>query len=91
MEYTIEDYKRTSGNIFSTSDGNKYVHSKHMDKYMLNALISNRLPRHEHVEQGNKSNHCPEESQITVLRFTRLMFINLKRNANLLPNILKQI
>ena len=33
MEYTIEEYKRTSGNIFCTPDG-KYVQSKHMEKYI---------------------------------------------------------
>ena len=34
MEYTIEEYKRTSGNIFCTPDGNKYIQSKHMEKHI---------------------------------------------------------
>ena len=28
MEYTIEDFKRTTGRVFTTSDGHKYIKSK---------------------------------------------------------------
>ena len=34
MEYTVEEYRRTVGKIYTTSDGHKYIHSKIMEKYI---------------------------------------------------------
>ena len=34
MEYTIEEYRRTVGKVFTTSDGNKYIQSKSKDNFV---------------------------------------------------------
>ena len=40
MDYIIEEYKRSFGKVFTSVDGNKYIQSKHKEKYIsLNALF----------------------------------------------------
>ena len=34
MEYSLDEYKRSVGNVFTTENGHKYIKSKNTDKYM---------------------------------------------------------
>ena len=34
MGYTIEEYRRTVGKVFTISDGNKYIQSKSKDNFV---------------------------------------------------------
>ena len=34
MEYTLQEYKRREGKVFTTSDGRKYTRSKIIEKYL---------------------------------------------------------
>ena len=34
MEYTLDEYKRTVGKVFTTSDENKYIPSKSNDNFV---------------------------------------------------------
>ena len=34
MEYTLQEYKRREGKVFTTSDGHKYTRSKITEKYL---------------------------------------------------------
>ena len=35
MDYIIEEYKRSFGKVFTSVDGNKYIQSKHTEKYIF--------------------------------------------------------
>ena len=75
MEYTLQEYKRREGKVFTTSDEHKYTLSKNTEKYLYlkcalfsqsNCNGTSRLPETDLITPVTQHNHNKEDYQSNI-------------------------